>query len=642
MHSFIEFIHKIVPLSTVMRKPHLFLTLFIFLHLTAIKVFTQSIDSYDAKVDSVVEIANKLMYRQPDSVVYIVQNLLRNNTIEPTAKKGRIYNTIGAAYFIVGKLDSSEYYYSQDTALYSQLDYANALSGLGGIYAQRKQNELAIELDIKAAAIYEALGEQNFLAGALNNIANILTRIADYETAREYYRNAITIHLKDSALNRLLPNYYNLADNFHQANLIDSATYYGKKTLSTALEANSEYGEGMAKGLLAKIALTEENYFKAYDLSKQASTTMAKLGDSASYYAIKVSEMKALAGLNKISKSNEIALAILSDTAKIQVNLKPELFTVLYENARKQEDYQSALIYLEKLKSIEDEINNTKKDEKIVELETRYETQRKQNEIGRLKVKSEVQQLQINQSRLLFGIIILVLISLVTFGYLLYKQRLTKKGKEALDLKQKLLRVQLNPHFMFNSLNAIQNLVYEEADKIKTADYLARFSQLTRQILELNKRDFISINEELKFIENYLIVQQIRFDDPFKYEINVSDEVIQENYQLPPMITQPFLENAIEHGIITKNGDGEIKLQISATESHLLLIITDNGVGREAASFDLQTKKHRSLATKITLERLEILQHNFKSIASMDITDIEEDNLITGTKVFFKIPLKFA
>lgn len=209
------------------------------------------------------------------------------------------------------------------------------------------------------------------------------------------------------------------------------------------------------------------------------------------------------------------------------------------------------------------------------------------------------------------------------------------------ELNQKLLRLQMNPHFIFNSLFAIQKFIYSNQPHL-AGNYFSDFAHLVRLILDNSRKEFISIENELESIGFYLKLQKLRFEDRFDYHIEVDPLLKSGYYQIPPMLAQPFLENAIEHGIkkLHKKGKIIVKYQLSDDKIHFTVI--DNGIGLSASRNlnDNQKHKKESLAISICRKRLEML-HKKKGVSIyFSLEEIKnEDGSVAGTKVSFSIPV---
>ncbi len=215
-----------------------------------------------------------------------------------------------------------------------------------------------------------------------------------------------------------------------------------------------------------------------------------------------------------------------------------------------------------------------------------------------------------------------------------------KDKLKIIELEQRLLLSQMNPHFVFNSLTAIQSYIFRN-DPYMAGKYLANFSKLVRLILENSRAEYITISKEKETVTNYLELQLLRFENKFDYEIKVSPDIDLEHHLVPPMMAQPFLENAIEHGIIHLSSKGRIAISYNITEESIILEVEDNGVGLDKSSEIGESKrtKHQSLATRITKERLRNLRKIHGKNIRMDIIDLASVSNSSGTRVRFYIPI---
>jgi sensor histidine kinase YesM len=214
--------------------------------------------------------------------------------------------------------------------------------------------------------------------------------------------------------------------------------------------------------------------------------------------------------------------------------------------------------------------------------------------------------------------------------------------REVSELEMKALRAQINPHFIFNSMNSINTMILE-GDTEGASHYLSKFSKLIRLILENSENNSVSLQNELAMLESYIQLENLRFKGRIKYNIQVSETIDKENTTLPSMVLQPFIENAIWHGLMHKQSDvkGMINIAIAEEDDMLLCTIEDNGVGRDRA-VKLEEKsilKTKSMGLQITENRLRLLNKNrpAKLIHIIDLKD-SYDNA-SGTRVDIRIPL---
>ena len=242
-------------------------------------------------------------------------------------------------------------------------------------------------------------------------------------------------------------------------------------------------------------------------------------------------------------------------------------------------------------------------------------------------------------------------ISFLTFSmfYIIYKIRINeinkrnnlekKLLKEVNKFRQKALSQQMNPHFIFNTLNSIQYYIYNN-DIDSSIQYLSKFSKLMRLILENSQYDTIPIQDELDTMDLYLQLEALRIDENFEFEIIVNNQVNTKFYKIYPLLIQPYIENSIWHGLIQK-GDKKIKIEILPDNDSILCIIEDNGIGRERA---MEIKKqqhvtHKSHGTEITSKRIEIINKFYNRDFKVEFIDLKDNagNAI-GTRVLLKIP----
>jgi len=242
-----------------------------------------------------------------------------------------------------------------------------------------------------------------------------------------------------------------------------------------------------------------------------------------------------------------------------------------------------------------------------------------------------------------------IIIALIVIGILMIIQRIkireikqrNRLEKDLNKFKQQALTKQMNPHFIFNSLNSIQNFILHN-DKRSSNKYLARFSRLMRITLENSQKQLITIEEELQMLNLYLELESLRFKEKFEYKVEVDNEIDATKVKIPVFLIQPYAENAIWHGLMHKEGAGKLLIEMRKTGDDIIIIIEDNGIGRER-SMEIKNRKsgsHKSLGTKITESRLELINHLYKSKISIHTIDLKDSKRkATGTRVELVIPV---
>ena len=223
------------------------------------------------------------------------------------------------------------------------------------------------------------------------------------------------------------------------------------------------------------------------------------------------------------------------------------------------------------------------------------------------------------------------------------KERLAELEKISLEreliaINLTALRSQMNPHFIFNALNSIQDLILKQ-DTEASYDYIVMFAELVRNTLSYSNQDFISIEKELDFLKVYLTLEKLRFGDVFNYTIDFNET---ESIEVPSLLIQPFIENALVHGLMHKSGDKKLYIAFRIEHKVLKCIIIDNGIGREKASeiANRQGNHHQSFALQAIQKRLEIFNKQSNEHVGYIIEDVYNNNTSTGTKVILTMPYK--
>ncbi len=297
--------------------------------------------------------------------------------------------------------------------------------------------------------------------------------------------------------------------------------------------------------------------------------------------------------------------------------------------------------YLREHMQLKDSISNDEFLKQVTRMEIQYDFDKKQKEAEYVQMQEKlVRDQKIKQQRLyLKGLgILLILVALISLLYLRHTRLMAKYSQ--IDLEQRLLRAQMNPHFIFNSLCAIQNLILAEKPQ-KANAFLTKIAGLMRNILENSREEYIPLEKEIETLSYYMDVQQLRFDTGFEYNINVDPSIDPENVSVPPMLAQPCVENSIEHGLLPGRENGLISVSYSLRGGLIMLEVTDNGIGREKAAEVTPVRKKQSISTKLTEKRLEHFRKILKEKEiSYEITDLFEGGAAAGTKVVMMLPYK--
>jgi two-component system LytT family sensor kinase len=223
------------------------------------------------------------------------------------------------------------------------------------------------------------------------------------------------------------------------------------------------------------------------------------------------------------------------------------------------------------------------------------------------------------------------------------EEKIREKEIEVLKLNKDLatsqlttLRAQMNPHFIFNALNSIQQYVLQ-GNVVEANKYLSKFSKLQREVLNNSDQDFISLEKEIEVLSLYLELEQLRFDGNFTYEIKTDTAIDDDEIKIPPMIVQPFVENSIWHGLMPKQEERWVHIRFELNNDDLLVCtVTDNGIGRDASARLKQNghTQHKSKGLSLVYDRLNILRQQYGQAFEVNIKDLVDDNNVpVGTEV---------
>ena len=307
---------------------------------------------------------------------------------------------------------------------------------------------------------------------------------------------------------------------------------------------------------------------------------------------------------------------------------------ILYKWHKKRGNYDVAIEYLEKYTVLKDTMFNASIIRSIEEMNTRFEADRLKGEISDLSIKNKKSTDTIESFSLwILGLIIIVILIGFVFVAFILSQRYKSKNrklafeKNQAELKKRILTAQMNPHFLFNSLNSIQRM-YLEGNTAEAGGFMSDFGTLLRKVLQYSELDRIPLSEDLEVLRMYLGLEKRRSDTDFQFEIDMDGGIDPSFLRVPPMIVQPFVENAIWHGIMPIKEQGMIRLKYVLKNNYLECTVTDNGVGYENSQ-QQRKKGHISKGVHITRERLAGLPN------AITITQMGE----RGTQVIIKIPL---
>lgn len=627
--------------------------IFLIYFLTSQLIFAQQevIDSLEAKLEKVqngkekVEILNQLarLYYQNSPAKakrYAEQGL--QMTEKDAIERAKVLITLGIIYNSQKNFEPSLQYLEEALEIVKKLKNkeaeADVLHNIGVYYYGQNQYEKALAYYLQSLKIIETLGDEPGLTASYANIALVYRRLGRLNEAEDYLKKAEKIAIKYNNLNELLRIQVNLAGVYVNQQHFDKALTITQKAIKNAQKIPSKMGEARARSSLMRIYLAQKKYDSAIREVQITRQLFQDIGDERSYILTFSDE----AEVHMAQQNYATAEKAFQKTLELNQDVQDKMifmhaYAYLYKLYKIQERFEDALQAQDNYILYKDSVLKENTIKQIEELQANYQTEKKEQEIFSLEQSNTIKDLENQQQRsniIILSVILLVLILLILAVFLFYSRRQVRVQQKNEEIAQKLLRLQMNPHFIFNALNNIQSFVLKK-DKQQASDYLSLFSRLMRQILESSRENYITLEEEVEILENYLTLQQLRFYDKFDYIIEVDENIEIESISVPPMFAQPFIENAIEHGIANLEKQGKIKIHFSQQDSFITLNIQDNGIGIEAAAKikEKTEKEYQSLATKITKERIQLFQKSIHKKINFKIHTKD-----SGTQISLQLP----
>ncbi|WP_445385898.1 histidine kinase [Robiginitalea sp. IMCC44478] len=564
--------------------------------------------------------------------------------------------TLGEIYQFHGQLDLAISNYEEGLETF---DNPRTLLLLGKAYVLHKDNDKAIDLlsprvDQAGLIPYQKLELYETLGDAYRN------RI-QANTAVSYYQQALTIASKNQIAPKIPDLNSKIADAYQRANRSTEAeTYYGNSLKQAKAQNPRRAVQEFEK--VADFYNQQSRYPEEIALRKQSLEQLKSLNEGAPESE---SDSISTQGVNyKIASAyiaqdqNDLAIPFLSESIKEADNqgdlvVQKDATRKLSEVYRDKGDFKKALDLYQQYVTLVDTLYIRKEQElsqasrfsrEISESQSRINSLEQERELSRSKYELALTEQRLTEEinkrqqwiiySLIFG---LLLTGLAAFFY--YRSNRQQQLANYL-LALKGLRTQMNPHFIFNALNSVNNYIAKNDERAANR-YLSDFSVLMRRVLENSEKDLIPLSEEIELLELYLKLEHTRFPDKFDYSIDVAPALDVEAFEIPPMLLQPFLENAVWHGLRYKDDKGILKVQIRPLLANAISIeVTDNGIGRKQSA-RLKTKNQRQQKSRgmgNIAKRISILNQMYGDRISVEVSDLNADG--SGTRVLLKIRKK--
>ncbi|NII24880.1 histidine kinase [Pseudoflavitalea sp. X16] len=529
-------------------------------------------------------------------------------------------------------------------------DISDATMTMSNIYGNQGNYEKSFEVAQQSLALSQDLHDIGNIVLSLTEIGKSYRNIGDHTSALEYYKkgyayNSSGMHWAYRYLSQCMGELYCDLQQF------DSAWYFYQQSF------NGNPGSKSSRLRVAEYYLLRKEYDSAQAQFAYLYNVLKPGGEKHLY-------MYSMLGLGKIyfakkdyTRARQFAYEAwtLARQKNAKLNLR-DACQLLYSIHEEMKQPGQAFYYYKQYVQVKEAVLNDQLKGKLYEFRRIAEDEKKVAQIKLLEQEKLISEQKLKSNQLLRniltgGLVLLAFLSLMVLGNISLKRKNEKLRNEkiqkdlehrATELEMQALRAQMNPHFIFNCLSSINRFILKN-EPDKASDYLTRFSRLIRLVLINSQKPYIVLEDEIEMLRLYLEMEQLRFKNTFDYSIIYNNDIEPSNIMLPPLLLQPFCENAIWHGLMHKEGHGQLSVAFSMRNNILNCTITDNGIGRARAA-EIQTKsaeKIKSLGIKLTAERLALFNEDRSIQTYYNIEDIKDEQCnIIGTKVTIEIRYK--
>ncbi|MFC4722597.1 tetratricopeptide repeat protein [Geojedonia litorea] len=524
-----------------------------------------------------------------------------------------------------------------------------SLNMLGVVYRRMDLIKPAIDFHKKAYDIASSVENPSSqiklsIAVSENGMGNLYLTLKQYELALEQFQKSLQLEKEVGNRLGLAINYQNIGYANEALGDLDNALINYKLSLSFNEQINSNVGKAICYNSIGQVYIKQKKYDDAKTIIEKGLEKALSMNDqfyiTLSY--INLGWVQNEMGLNAEAEVN-LKKALLIAT---EYNLKTSVIDAhmhLSELYNKQDDFKKAFNHYKNYIELDKTINNERNLQYVSDLIIQYENEAKNNQIKALSSENELVRSKLERNQKIFWITLLSLIIATIVALFYNRTKRLHQEKQILTLEKDVLRSQMNPHFIFNSLNSIKLYIINN-EKENAVYYLNKFSKLIRKILISSTEKEISLEDELETMQLYMNIENIRFSNEIDFKITVDDQINTSSIKVPSLILQPFLENALWHGLSSKKEDKKVQLQVSKpSEEFITIEITDNGIGRKSAEIINKNKilKRKSVGISITKARLTNFSKGYTKDYKIKIEDLYNDQKEPiGTKVIVHIPIR--
>jgi tetratricopeptide (TPR) repeat protein len=586
--------------------------------------------------------------RQKEAISYYKKALDILNKIDNKEETADLLYELGWSFTDIDDYENARIYFRKalliNKAINNAKGKASCKNGIAVTYSNEGNYPLALEYFNQTLEIAKKNAITRRIMLTYGNLGNLYEGLKKYDKAIEFYEETLKL-AKDTDIGVLSKTYNNLGQSYKGKKEFSLANEYYQKSLGFYAGINDKRGEAFVLNNIGDLHLERKKYSDAHTFYLQSQKLSWAIdnpkGLSASYLGL----AQTLIGQKKYPQALDYALKCkqLSENHRFfsTQNKILETLVTIYQN---KGNYKKALESHRQFKILNDSIFDKENIQKIAQLEYEYKYQQALDSanIRELKLSKTIltnsQDLEKSRQQYLWAVIGILLVSLVLGGaFFFQKYQHIKAKNETILTEQKLLRSQMTPHFMFNSLSVLQGMILNR-ENAKSLTYLSKFSKLLRNTLEGSRQKLVALSDELATIDGYMELRNLDTEPPFLYTLEVDSTLDTRNLKIPPMLIQPFVENCVEHAFMAHDPNKQIEVGIKFKNQELCCTITDNGKGI-SENRSKRKKGKNSLATTISSERLHKLAKEFGMPGSLSIQD-RADFGERGTLVTLIIPYK--
>lgn len=593
----------------------------------------------------------------------------RLDTAKDDKMRVRLLMSMGGVNFQNGQYDTAMAYYAKSKELAiktNNREYISiALSNISAIYMERGEYNKALEDLLKGLKIAEEMEHKEMIANTVGNIGLMYKRIKNDSLALQYFFRSeqLLIEIKDTIKIANICN--NIATIYLNLGNIDKAAFYFKKCKTQIDQFENKdrphvmYIQNVVEINIADLLLKQEKYAEALASIIPMWNRIKATADDGLKIEVLLIVAKACNGQKEFTKADNYLQSVKQLLTEVkEYDSYIDYYNTNIETQKGLNNYKKAFDDHQLLWRLKDSIFNKEKMEQLHTIQSKYDIEKKEAAIARLHAEKKLQQwilyLSVGLAVIALGVILLLYRSKHLQTKLFEQERsienqrrLLEKSeidKKITELEQASLRAQMNPHFIFNCLTSLK-LSLNTKPPAETDRYISAFARLIRQTLDHTGKNLVPLNDEINYLENYLLLEQMRSGNAFDFKVDVDNAIDADEIRVPTMLLQPFVENSIKHGVAHKpDGRGEIQVSVSQ-KGHLQVVVKDNGVGRAQSRLYKASggETHESKGMSITLNRVEMLNRMYNSdirIVTEDISQPEEGG--TGTKVTIQLPVYFG